>query len=408
MVVTKLETFFQTTSEQKLKASSRALFHACKTGDLPEVKRRLSEPGLLNLCDENGKTPLMASILAQEEETSLYILQQPGLDVNVTTPERNTALHFVCQLELHKVFNALLDIDHLNLTQQNKNGHSAADILKEKNNRGMLLSLLTLSQGDANQQPERVELKGNTQHNANNRIILHKTTNAQKVKSFLAATPPTFALIENDHEDNDITPGNTVPTKQDNKPSVETKYVTYSHQPNTTTASLEERPLSEKIGTAFTSSFKAANKANHLVSLPLQRRCSEEGTTSSFQDEVSTHHCSGRAENKCHSNVGMPNEVHTFRATAAGKRHSIVELVGEKRFHHITVCSDDDSVCNDGGQVECSSAPENMQFLEEGTKEKEEQPKLLLPSASRDDDHERKRRKGSSSDDEDDWVIVSS
>eukprot|EP00639_Heterosigma_akashiwo_P021567 CAMPEP_0206405842 /NCGR_PEP_ID=MMETSP0294-20121207/29354_1 /ASSEMBLY_ACC=CAM_ASM_000327 /TAXON_ID=39354 /ORGANISM="Heterosigma akashiwo, Strain CCMP2393" /LENGTH=403 /DNA_ID=CAMNT_0053864307 /DNA_START=37 /DNA_END=1246 /DNA_ORIENTATION=- len=403
MVVTKLETFFQTTSEQKLKASSRALFHACKTGDLPEVKRRLSEPGLLNLCDENGKTPLMASILAQEEETSLYILQQPGLDVNVSTPERNTALHFVCQLELHKVFNALLDIEHLNFTQQNKNGHSAADILKEKNNRGMLLSLLTLSQGDANQQPERVELKGNIQHNANNRIILHKTTNAQKVKSFLAATPPTFALIENDHEDNDITPGNTVPTKQDNKPSVETKYVTYSHQPNTTTASLEERPLSEKIGTAFTSSFKAANKAIIWSLCLCKGDVVKKEPLPPFKMKYLLTTAAGEPKTNATAMLGCQMKSTPSVPQLLGNGTVLLSLLEKKRFHHITVCSDDDSVCNDGGQVECSSAPENMQFLEEGTKEKEEQPKLLLPSASRDDDHERKRRKGSSSDDEDDW-----
>ena len=67
----------------------------CETGSLQDVRAFLCDVGVdVNSQDENGITGLMWSVINSRKGVFMYLLEVPGIDLNLRSNEGFTALQY--------------------------------------------------------------------------------------------------------------------------------------------------------------------------------------------------------------------------------------------------------------------------------------------------------------------------
>ncbi len=97
----------------------RAIKFAIQTKHIDVIGAFLEkDPSWINFIDEDNHTPLMNAIIGGDIGVIKYLLQQPGIDVNIATRyfnEEHTAFHFAIQTRENAIIEALMGA-HLDLS----------------------------------------------------------------------------------------------------------------------------------------------------------------------------------------------------------------------------------------------------------------------------------------------------
>ena len=82
-------------------AMAEEFFGSCQRGDLEAVQAALESGVDVNIQDRtrDRRTGLMWALLANKPEVAIFLLEQPGININHTTDSGTTALHQAARSE---------------------------------------------------------------------------------------------------------------------------------------------------------------------------------------------------------------------------------------------------------------------------------------------------------------------
>lgn len=113
----------------------RKFFLACSRGDLNVVKSFSLNEHIFDSCDEYGRSPLMVAISSGDEHIVQFILHHTKLDINLVTPDGNSALHYACYWGRANIVELLLLIENINYNSENKIGETAKQVALNRGTR---------------------------------------------------------------------------------------------------------------------------------------------------------------------------------------------------------------------------------------------------------------------------------
>lgn len=116
------------------------LHFACATGRVNVVGFLMRNKCQLDICDNDGISPLMKAIQCQQEPCALYLLDH-GADAKLSDLHGNTALHLAAAKGSTTLVQRLLD-HHTDLEAQNQDGSTPLMIAVSENGREMTEFLL--------------------------------------------------------------------------------------------------------------------------------------------------------------------------------------------------------------------------------------------------------------------------
>lgn len=109
----------------------------CHSGNLARVKELVDVVGV-NCQDDSGYSALMCSTVYNTKNIFYFLLSQPGVDVNITSNDGNTALHLAAFLGIEEKVRVLANKDDINLEIKNKWGKTAKDVAAKGGHGGVV------------------------------------------------------------------------------------------------------------------------------------------------------------------------------------------------------------------------------------------------------------------------------
>lgn len=106
------------------------LMFACEYGNLDIIDLLIENGADLNLQDESLYAAIHYAVIAKRIDVVKHLIKQDNLDVNTTTNEGWTALHFAAQLGYHEIAEVLLNTGKIE-NIKDINGNSALDLARD-------------------------------------------------------------------------------------------------------------------------------------------------------------------------------------------------------------------------------------------------------------------------------------